>query len=164
MGDVVGQAGALDRLLRLEDLTHHRRRFLRCLDRQAERLADNPGGDGARRNAVDADAGFAELHRHAFSEMDHGGLGRAVDHRRRETGEPAGDAAVVDDAAGVLRRMWGVACFTPSITLRSSVAIAASKRATVMRLRFGPTRPVQPPQRARGVGRLTSASLTASSF
>ena len=45
---------------------------------------------------------FAELHRHAFGEVDDGGLGRAIDHRGREAGEPAGDAAVVDDAAGAL--------------------------------------------------------------
>src|SRR3954452_18188831 len=34
--------------------------------------------------------------------MDDGRLRRAVDHRRRKTGEPAGDAAIVDDAAGAL--------------------------------------------------------------
>ena len=35
------------------------------------------------------------------------------------------------------RRIWGAACFMPSITLRTSVAIAASKRAT--------SRPSMPP-------------------
>jgi len=34
--------------------------------------------------------------------MDDGGLGRAIDHRRRKAGQPAGDAAIVDDAAGAL--------------------------------------------------------------
>src|SRR5215212_10970309 len=34
--------------------------------------------------------------------MDDGGLRRAIDHRRRKAGQAAGDAAIVDDAAGSL--------------------------------------------------------------
>src|SRR6266849_10165375 len=55
VGDVFGQPGPRYRLRGLVDLAHHIGRFLRRLDRQAERLAENAGGDRARRNAVDAD-------------------------------------------------------------------------------------------------------------
>ncbi len=121
----------------LEDLAHHGRRLFRGLHRQAERLAEDAGRDRAGRNRVDADVGFAEFHCHAFGEMDDGGLRRAIDHRRRKAGQAARDAAVVDDAAGTLFPHMGRACFMPSITLRTSVAIAASKRST--------SRPSMPP-------------------
>src|SRR3954463_4814863 len=60
--NVVRQPGARDRLPGAKDFAHGVRLVLRRLDRQAERLAENAGGDHARRDAVDADAGFAKLH------------------------------------------------------------------------------------------------------
>src|ERR1700737_2472260 len=78
MGDVFRQPGARDRLRGLVDLAHHIGGLLRGLDRQAECLAENAGGDRARRDRVDADAGLAELHRHAFGKMNEGGLGGAL--------------------------------------------------------------------------------------
>src|SRR4051812_17794224 len=63
------------------DLAHHRRRLLRRVGRKPERLAENAGRDGAGRDRVDADVGFAELHRRAFGEVDHRRLGRTIDHR-----------------------------------------------------------------------------------
>jgi hypothetical protein len=65
-GNIAGQAGALDRLLGLVDLAHDGGRPLRRLDREAQRFAYDPGGDRARRDAVDQDAGLAEFHRQAL--------------------------------------------------------------------------------------------------
>jgi len=48
MRDVLGQAGARDRLRGLVDLARHVGGLLRGLDREAERLAENAGGDQAR--------------------------------------------------------------------------------------------------------------------
>src|SRR5579863_9691787 len=62
----------------LLDLAHHVGGFLGRFHRQSQCLAENAGGDRARRNAVDANARFAELHRHALRQMNDGGLGRAV--------------------------------------------------------------------------------------
>jgi hypothetical protein len=81
VSDIFRQPGARNRLRGLEGLAHRVGGFFRGLDRQAERLAENAGGDRTRRNAVDADAGLAKLHRHAFGEMNHGCLGGAIDHR-----------------------------------------------------------------------------------
>ena len=80
----------------------------RRIDRKTQRLAQNAGGDQARRDRVDADAGLAELHRHASGEMDDGGLGCAVHHRRGIAGAQSGDAAIVDDAARTL--LFHVGC------------------------------------------------------
>src|SRR6516164_3469482 len=66
LSDVLGQARARDRLRGLVDFPHHVGCLLRRLDRKPKRLAENSGGDRARRNAVDADSGFTEFHRHAF--------------------------------------------------------------------------------------------------
>src|SRR5437868_15539550 len=63
--NILRQSGARDRLRGPENLAHGLRRLLRGLDRQAQRLAENTGGDHARRDAVDANARLAELHRHA---------------------------------------------------------------------------------------------------
>src|SRR3984957_14158361 len=102
MGDVLGQPGARNRLRGLVGFAHHIECFLRRLDRETECLAADAGGDHARRNAVDADAGFAQFHRDAFGEVNDRGLGGAVDQRRRIAGKPACNAAVVDDAARAL--------------------------------------------------------------
>src|SRR5262245_14304533 len=91
-----------DRLGGPVDLAHYGRRLLGGVGRKAQRLAEDAGCDRAGRNRVDADIGLAELHRHAFGEMDDGSLGRAIDYRGGEAGEAAGDAAIVDDAAGTL--------------------------------------------------------------
>src|SRR6185437_1824141 len=52
IGDVVSEAGTLDRLRGLVDSEHHIGGLLRRVDRQAERLADDPGGDRARRDRI----------------------------------------------------------------------------------------------------------------
>ncbi len=70
--------------------------------RQPEGLQQDPGDDGAGRDAVHPDAVLAELHRHAARELDDGGLGGAVDHRRRVPGAAGGHAGVVDDAPRAL--------------------------------------------------------------
>src|SRR5215831_18452791 len=99
VGDVLGQAGARDRLCGLVDLAHQRRRLFGRIDRQAQRLADNACRDRARRDRIDANPGFAKLHGDAFGKVNHRRLRRAIDHRGRKTGEPPRDAAIVDDAA-----------------------------------------------------------------
>src|SRR5260370_210304 len=95
------------RLRRVVDPLHQLRRLSRRLDRKAQRLAENAGGNHARRNRVDADADFAELHRHAFGEVNDGGLGRAIDHGGGIARQPSGNAAIVDNAAGTLAAHMG---------------------------------------------------------
>src|SRR3954452_17401572 len=102
MSDVVGQPRPLNGLRGLVDLAHHAGRFLRGFHRQTQRLAYDAGGNRARRNTVDADAGFAEFHRDAFRQMNHGGLCGPVHHGGGKAGKPSRDAAIVDDAAGAL--------------------------------------------------------------
>src|SRR5262249_20468235 len=74
----------------------------RRLGRQPQRLAENAGRNRAGRDRVDADTVFAKLHCHAFCEVDHRGLGCAVDDRGGEAGKAACDTAIVDDAAAAL--------------------------------------------------------------
>src|SRR3954447_7253317 len=102
MSDVVGQPRPLNGLRGLVDLAHHAGRFLRGFHRQTERLAYDASGNRARRNTVDANAGFAEFHRDAFRQMNHGGLCGPVHHGGGKAGKPSRDAAIVDDAAGAL--------------------------------------------------------------
>src|SRR5262252_2156786 len=59
MRDILGQAGARNRLRRFVDAVHQFGRLLRGLGRQSQRLAENAGGDHARRDRVDADTDFA---------------------------------------------------------------------------------------------------------
>src|SRR5262245_29089682 len=61
VGDVVGEAGARDRLQLLQPALHRFGGFLRRFGRQAERLAEDAGGDAAGRYAVDAHLALAEL-------------------------------------------------------------------------------------------------------
>ena len=101
LGDVVGPAGARDRLHRGHDL----RRLgvaVGLVGLHAQRLGEDAGGDAARRDRVAAHVLLAELHGGADRQVVHRGLGRAVDHRGRVAGAAAGDAAVVDDAARTL--------------------------------------------------------------
>jgi hypothetical protein len=48
MGDIIRQPGARDRLRRLEDFAHLRRRLLGRFHGQSQRLAEDAGGDRAR--------------------------------------------------------------------------------------------------------------------
>ena len=102
MGDVVGDAGARDRLGLGHAGLHRLGIGIGLVRRQAQRLGEDAGGDAAGRDRVHPHVLLAELHGGADGEVVHRGLGGAVDHRRRVAGAPAGDAAVVDDAARAL--------------------------------------------------------------
>ncbi len=89
-------------LLGREALGERRGDVVGALGGKPQRLQQDAGDDRAGRDAVHAHVVLAELHRHAPGELDDGGLGRAVDHRRRVAGAAGGHARVVDDAARAL--------------------------------------------------------------
>ena len=112
-----------------------------CMNCHSQLWSDSPYLEPVRASFRDnkpleweraAHALLAELHGGADREVVHRGLGGAIDHRGRIAGAAAATLPLLMMLPEPCFIMIGAACFMPSITERTRVAMAASKPSTGM--------------------------------